>query len=252
MPRSARMVSVTGVYHAMIRGINRQDIFLDREDRVMFLEKFSAVKERSECSVYAYCLMSNHVHLLIAERTETVGQIIKRLGSSYVYWYNKKYGRVGHLFQGRFHSEAVESEAYLLAALRYIHQNPVNAGMAQGCESYPWSSYHDYMRSGKSTTTLTDTELALEIIGGWPQFTEFHQEPCGEDFLDIDDVVRATDALAEELIQQVLAGRTAGDLLKTPRAERNAILRELKALPGVSHRQIESITGINRNLIQRA
>jgi putative transposase len=253
MPRVARIKSKTGVYHAMVRGINRQDIFQDREDRLVFLEKLSAVKERSECNIYAYCLMSNHVHLLIAEGVEMISQIMKRLGSSYAYWYNKKYERVGHLFQDRFRSEPVNVETYLLIALRYIHQNPVKAGIALSCESYPWSSYHDYIKPGRKVKSLTDIELGLETAGGLRQFTEFHQKSCNsDDLLDIDDVTRATDALAEQLIQQVLEGRTTVDLLEMPIPERNMLLRKLKALPGVSHRQIERVTGINRNTIQRA
>lgn len=252
MPRAARIVSETGVYHAMVRGINRQDIFRDKEDRIVFLEKLGAVKECSECSIYAYCLMSNHVHLLIAESIETIGQIMKRLGSAYAYWYNQKYGRVGHLFQGRFLSEPVNVETYLLTALRYIHQNPVKTGITHSCASYPWSSYHDYINSGRSTKSLTDTELGLESIGGPRRFAEFHQEPCDGGLLDIDVFTRATDALAEQLIQQILVSRTTDDLLKMPTAERNRLLQKLKALPGVSHRQIERVTGINRNVIQRA
>ncbi|MGI6405692.1 MAG: REP-associated tyrosine transposase [Syntrophaceticus sp.] len=252
MPRTARIKSETGVYHAMVRGINRQDIFQDSEDRKMFLEKLSTVKERSKCSIYAYCLMSNHVHLLIAENDETISQIMRRLGSAYVYWYNKKYGRVGHLFQDRFHSEPINVEAYLLTALRYIHQNPVKAGIAHGCESYPWSSYHDYINPGRKAKSLTDTELGLETAGGLRQFAEFHQKSCSSDLLDIDDITPASDALAEQLIQQVLEGRTTVDLLEMPIPERNMLLRKLKALPGVSHRQIERVTGINRNMIQRA
>ena len=100
MPRVARIKSETGVYHAMARGINRQDIFQDSKDRILFLEKLEAVKKRSGCLIYAYCLMRNHVHLLIVEKLESIGQIMRRLGSAYAYWYNKKYGRVGHLFQG--------------------------------------------------------------------------------------------------------------------------------------------------------
>ncbi|MDD2556039.1 MAG: transposase [Syntrophaceticus sp.] len=252
MPRAARKMSETGVHHTMVRGINRQDIFQDREDRMVFLEKLSAVKERSECSIYAYCLMSNHVHLLIAEGVETISQIMKRLGSSYAYWYNKKYERVGHLFQGRFRSEPVNVETYLLTALRYIHQNPVKAGIAHSCNNYPWSSYHDYMNPERTAKSLTDTKLGLEIIGEQQRFAEFHQNSCGSDLFDIDDITTATDALAEQLIQQVLANRTTVDLLKMPIPERNILLRELKSLPGVSHRQIERVTGINRNMIQRA
>lgn len=252
MPRAARKRSESGVYHAILRGINRQNIFLDREDRIMFLDRLASVKKHSRCNIYGFCLMDNHVHLLIAELFETVGQIMKRLGSSFVYWYNRKHDRVGHLFQGRFHSEPVDGDEYLLTALRYIHQNPVKAGMAPDCASYPWSSYHDYMNPGKMDSGLTDTSLALVIIGGQQNFARFHLEMCGDDLLDIEDVSRATDEQAEQLIQQVLAGRSTAELLKMPVPGRDRILRELKALPGVSHRQIERIVGINRNMLQRA
>lgn len=252
MPRMPRKRSETGVYHAIVRGINRQNIFQDSEDRLMFLSRLGAVKERSQCLIYGYCLMSNHVHLLIAEMAETISQIMKRLGNAYVYWYNQKYERVGHLFQGRFHSEPVNVDEYLLTALRYIHQNPVKAGISQNCAGYPWSSYHDYMSPVKRAKSLTDTALCLEIIGGQHQFAEFHREMCGNDLLDIDDTLRATDDLAKQMIAQALAGRAAVDLLKMPLLARNVLLRELKVLPGVSLRQIERITGINRHMIHRA
>lgn len=252
MPRKARVRSETGVYHAMVRGINRQNIFQDREDRTMYLEKLSLVKERSSCLIYGYCLMNNHIHLLIAETVETISQVMKRLGSTYVYWYNQKYGRVGHLFQGRFRSEPIDVDTYLLTALRYIHQNPVKAGLALDCVSYPWSSYHDYINPDKTPKSLTDTALALGIIGGQEQFAKFHEKPCADDLLDIDDFTRASDELAEQLILRVLAGKTTGELLNMPIPDRDKLLRELKALPGVSQRQIAQITGINRNTIQRA
>ena len=154
MPRTARRLSKTGIYHVMVRGINRQDIFLDKVDRSMYLAKLSVVKERSDCQIYAYCLMVNHVHLLIAEGSETISQVMKRLGCAYVYWYNQKYERIGHLFQDRFRSEPIDSEAYLLTALRYIHQNPVKAGIASSCDKFLWSSYHDYMIPWKGKAVL--------------------------------------------------------------------------------------------------
>ncbi len=253
MPRTARKRSETGVYHVILRGINRRNIFQDKEDRTRFLEILDSVKKRSRCMIYGYCLMGNHVHLLIAEIIETVSQIMKRLGSAYVYWYNRKHDRVGHLFQGRFHSEPVHVDEYLLTALRYIHQNPVKAGITQYCASYPWSSYRDYMKPESVDTSLTDTALALEIIGGQQEFAEFHLKICGdEDLLDINDITRATDGHAEQLIQLVLAGKSTAELLKMPANRRNMLLRKLKALPGVSHRQIERVAGINRNMIQRA
>lgn len=252
MPRKARVRSETGVYHAMVRGINRQNIFHDREDRTVYLEKLSLVKERSSCLIYGYCLMSNHIHLIIAETVETISQVMKRLGSTYVYWYNRKYGRVGHLFQGRFRSEPIDVDTYLLTALRYIHQNPVKAGFTHDCVSYPWSSYHDYMSPGKTRKSLTDTALALGIVGGQKQFAKFHEKPCADDLLDIEDLSQASDELAEQLILQVLAGKTAGELLNMPIPDRDKLLRKLKALPGVNQLQIARTTGINRNTIQRA
>lgn len=173
MPRAARKVSETGVYHAMVRGINCQDIFLDDEDRLIFLEKLNIVKERSECNVYAYCLMNNHVHLLIAENKETIGKTMKRLGSTYVYWYNRKYDRVGHLFQGRYLSQPINTEEYLLVALRYIHQNPVSAGIVFNCAKYPWSSYQDYINPSKPNNNLRILDFALALLEGQRNFSNF-------------------------------------------------------------------------------
>ena len=251
MPRKARVRSETGVYHAMVRGINRQNIFQDREDRTMYLEKLSLVKERSSCLIYGYCLMNNHIHLLIAETVETISQVMKRLGSTYVYCTTRSMGGWDTSFR-RFRSEPIDVDTYLLTALRYIHQNPVKAGLALDCVSYPWSSYHDYINPDKTPKSLTDTALALGIIGGQEQFAKFHEKPCADDLLDIDDFTRASDELAEQLILRVLAGKTTGELLNMPIPDRDKLLRELKALPGVSQRQIAQITGINRNTIQRA
>jgi putative transposase len=129
MARKERKKSRSGIYHIMLRGINRQTIFEDEEDKRKFLETLKKYKDVSKYQLYSYCLMDNHVHLLIREMDETIAEAIKRISSSYVYWYNLKYERVGHLFQERFKSERVESEVYFLTVLRYIHQNPLKAGL---------------------------------------------------------------------------------------------------------------------------
>ena len=119
-----RKQSSTGIYHVMLRGVNRQQIFLDKEDCTYFLESLYVCKQISRFKLYAYCLMGNHVHLLINAKEEPVDMIMRRLGSKYVYWYNSKYERIGHLFQNRFKSEPVETDTYFLTVLRYIHMNP--------------------------------------------------------------------------------------------------------------------------------
>ncbi len=130
MARCARQKSSTFIYHVLLRGINRQDIFYDEEDYCRFLEIVKRVETSGSVAVYGYCLMGNHVHLLLQEKEEELSVIMKRIGTSYAWWYNTKYDRVGHVFQNRFQSEVVETEAYLLEVLRYIHNNPVKAKLA--------------------------------------------------------------------------------------------------------------------------
>ena len=111
----------------MLRGINRQQIFEDAEDCHKFLTILTEYKAQCGYSIYAYCLMGNHIHLLLKEGTESLEQVFKRVCGKFVYWYNAKYQRTGHLFQDRFKSEPVDTEAYLQTVIRYIHQNPVIA-----------------------------------------------------------------------------------------------------------------------------
>ena len=99
----------------------------------------------SEFKLYAYCLMGNHLHLIIRVEKEPLEQIFKRICGRYVYWYNAKYHRVEHLFQDRFKSEPIEDERYFLGAIRYIHQNPVKAGLVKKVGEYPYRSYSCYM-----------------------------------------------------------------------------------------------------------
>lgn len=251
MPRSARTRSETGVYHVMVRGINRQDIFLDNSDRTKYLETLDKVKARSGCLIHGYCLMNNHIHLLMAEGSEGIGPTMKRLGSAYVFWYNHKYDRVGHLFQDRFLSEPINNEAYLLTALRYIHQNPVKAGIASDCGRYEWSSFLPYIGGTEFPPRLTDVALALEMVGGKQRFVEFHKTLSSDELMDTDKSDRSSDTDASRMIQSALDGRSATDLMAMEAAERTKLLRELKALPGVSLRQIARLTGLDRNIIQR-
>ena len=108
--------------------------------------------------------MSNHIHLLIREEEESLEQIFKRIGSKYVYWYNVKYQRKGHLFQDRFKSETVENETYFLTVIRYIHQNPVKAGICEKIDDYKYSSFQEYFSKAKNPPcAITATLLVLTV-----------------------------------------------------------------------------------------
>ena len=162
MPRRARTKSSTCIYHVMIRGINRQNLFEDDEDRYRFIEILRECKEISGYELYAFCLMTNHVHLLLRECDEPLEVIFKRIGSRYVYWYNDKYQRVGHLFQDRFRSENVEDDTYFLTVLRYIIQNPMKGGMEKEPGTYRWTSFREYC---EGRGTITDIDFAVGVMG---------------------------------------------------------------------------------------
>ncbi|MGJ9459979.1 transposase [Oceanobacillus sp. CF4.6] len=98
MARKPRKKSYSGIYHIMLRGVNRQTIFEDDEDKSRLLKTIERFKEKDKFLVYSYCLMDNHIHLLIKEKEETVSTFIQKISASYVYWYNNKYERCGHLF----------------------------------------------------------------------------------------------------------------------------------------------------------
>ena len=160
MPRQVRRKSESGIYHIMLRGINQQQIFEDSEDYEKFLQILKDCKAVSEYKLFAYCLMGNHIHLLIQEDKEPIEQVIKRLATRFVYWYNIKYQRVGHLFQDRFKSEPVEDDAYFMTVIRYIHQNPVKAGLCKNVREYEYSSYKNFF----DNSNLIDKNFVLVII----------------------------------------------------------------------------------------
>ena len=164
MPREARKLSSTHIYHVMIRGNRRQDIFLEDEDRLRFIGILKKKKQKGEYELYAFCLMNNHVHLLIKEKKEQLSQIMKRINISYVNYFNRKYKQVGHLFQDRFKSETIEDENYLLAVLNYIHHNPFNAFIINNLADYPWSSYDMYINKLSHPAFLIESENILSLF----------------------------------------------------------------------------------------
>ena len=188
MPRQARKKSSTGIYHIMLRGINRQQIFEDDEDRERFLETLVNYKDECGYTIYAYCLMGNHIHLLMQEGKETLTQVFKRIAGSFVYWYNWKYHRTGHLFQDRFKSEPVEDDAYFLTVIRYIHQNPVKAKICKTAEAYPYSSMREYL----SHPVIADTEFALSMLPK-DEFLAFHQQENDDRCMEMEEGFRPTD-----------------------------------------------------------
>lgn len=238
----------------MLRGINQQSIFECDEDYDKFIDVLEKTKKISGFELYAYCLMGNHVHLLIKEGIEEISAIMKRIGTSYVYWYNWQYNRKGHLFQDRFKSEAVEKDSYLLTVLRYIHQNPVKAGLSQTAREYEWSSYGEYI--GKNR--IADTGFILELFASEKkeavlEFEKFNDRANEDKCLEIEKDKPKT--LSDKEIRQLVYGKYGLELSalqSQPTAAQNDILTYLKSTEGISLRQISRLTGITVNKIFRA
>ncbi len=246
MPRQARIKGKTGYYHVLLRGVARQNIFENDHDRLKFMELLKRYKQELGFGLPAYCLMSNHIHLLIEDQEDQLTLIMKKLAGTYASYFNWKYERVGHLFQDRYKSEPIDDEAYFLAALRYIHQNPEKAQIAFTTD-YRWSSYHEY----QGDPELADTALALELLNGQAGFKEFHlaeeQQPC----LECEGPRRIGDEKAAMLICELAQISEPSALQSVDRLRRNAILVQLKNT-GITIRQIERLTGLNRGLIYKA
>ncbi|TWH46240.1 transposase [Sporomusa sp. KB1] len=254
MARQARLKSKSGIYHIILRGINRQVIFEDDEDKLKFLECLCYYRNVCDYTVYGYCLMDNHVHLLIKESEEEIASIMKRIGVCYVSWYNRKYDRCGHLFQDRFKSEVIEDDAYLLVVLRYIHQNPLKAGLVQSLYDFRFSSYCEFINTDQIVDInfilgmfSLDSELARE------DYVRFMNETSdNDDCLEYKEQVTLKDEEVKVLIQKNANVSTSQELQTMKRSERNAILKEIKKIQGITTRQIARLTGISQSVITRA
>lgn len=251
MPRKAREKSSTGIYHVMLRGINKQIIFEDDEDYEKFTSVIEEYKEVCGYEIYAYCLMSNHIHLLIKEGGEDLGIVFRRIGSKFVYWYNLKYNRIGHLFQDRYKSEAVENEKYFLTVLRYIHQNPIKGKIVDKIIEYPWSSYNEYVAKKR----MCDINFALDFFIGdearkIEQFKKFNAQENKDKCLDYENRSRIDDREAKDIIMKLTGTENTKQIETYERGRRDKIIKDLKN-KGLSIRQIERLTGVSFGIVRK-
>lgn len=256
MPRYARQVAESHIYHIMTRGNERKNIFLDKNDKIAFLKRLLKVKVEKKFFLYAYCLMNNHVHLLIKETDEELSRIMASLNTSYAAYFNKKYERVGHLFQDRYRSETINNEEHLLSAVRYIHNNPVKAKIVSHPQSYMWSSYRFYFFSEKYQCGLVDKEFILQFFSIQSEsalklFAEFHSQPNEDRILDCDK--HEIDAVVKKYVAEYLASKhqtLAWLKQKENISQRNELIRLLKK-KCFPIRKIAEILDIGRNIVQR-
>ena len=154
MARPLRIIYPGAFYHVTSRGNEKKDIFKSRRDREKFLEYLASAAERYGAVIYAYCLMSNHFHLFMQTPEGNLSQIMRHIIGAYTTYFNNKRKRAGHLFQGRYKSVLVEADEYATELTRYIHLNPVKAGITGKADEYQWSSYRAYIGTASTPEWL--------------------------------------------------------------------------------------------------
>ncbi len=212
MPRIGRILLPGFPHHLYQRGHNGRDVFRHEGDYLAYLETLAEFRESLELRIYGYCLMTNHVHLIVDPglNTENIGRLMKRLAGRHTRRVNRIETRSGTLWSGRFKSSPIETDRYLLACLRYIDRNPVRARMVASAGQYRWSSYRSHV--GESVVDWLDVDpvtpsLSDNVQRRWQRYREFVAE--GDDELELrhirNSLQRGTTTSTEDFAETVTA-----------------------------------------------
>ncbi|WP_159459878.1 REP-associated tyrosine transposase [Dorea phocaeensis] len=196
MPRKPRQESLTGYYHVTTRGLNKELIFNENREKSRILNIIRENYQKFNVKIFAYCIMQNHIHLLVKSEKEDLSSFMAKILAEYAKYYNYKHKRVGYVFQGRFHSQCIESEEHFWNCLRYIHLNPLKAKMCKNVQSYRYSSAQEYFDPAKYKKGILSSEgydMNVGLLDGTKAFEEFHRIESSKVFADIPE---------EELMQQ--------------------------------------------------
>lgn len=162
MPRKFRTHYRFAFHHVMLRGNNRKNIFLKKADYQIFIDIISGASGVYNFKVHLFCLMTNHIHLVIEVGDVPISRIMQSVSTRYAKSHNKKYNKIGHLFQGRFKSKLISDDHYLIELCYYIHMNPVKAKICKKLDEYRWSSHHCY--KARESTNWLKTEYINKVI----------------------------------------------------------------------------------------
>lgn len=239
MARPLRVEFPEAFYHVTSRGNERKVVFRSTRDREKFLSYLESAHHRYGAVIHVYCLMENHYHLLLETPRGNLSQILHHINGAYTTYFNIKRGRSGHLFQGRFKGILVERDAYCEELSRYIHLNPVRAGLAKSPSEYQWSSYRHYVGEEREPEWLT-TELVLGYFGGrgrsgYKRYREFVEEGVPMELESpLRKVIAATFLGSEDFIKRI-----RGEYLEDRKIDRRNIPGVKQVLRGPSPEEIE-------------
>lgn len=260
MARKARLASDSGIYHVILRGVNRQDIFESDKDYLKFLSLLERVAFPVDETgrriapllvIYAYCLMPNHVHLLVREQECGLSDTIKWISGTYAGYFNQKYEHVGHLFQDRFRSEVVNDMEYFVTLLRYIHQNPIAGGLVNNVGHYRWCSWREFDPEMMCDVSVCCANAVLSKIS-FDALKELIDLPLPKtqrilDF-DSDTGMRVSDDRLREYIKAEFRIEEVSKIQHLAKEKRNEIIKDLLGFCR-NVMQISRVTGVSRGVI---
>jgi REP element-mobilizing transposase RayT len=270
MPRIQREKGEFSTYHIIQRGNERKNLFLRDEDKLRFLDTMAKTREKYNFLVYGYCLMDNHVHLLINDNGNDISKLMKSINVSYVSYFNRVYKRFGHLFQDRFRSEIIDDDPYLLEVSRYIHNNPVKAGIVEKPEEYRWSSYNIYVGKSVNSHELLDTGKILasfsnqknKAVAEYIRFTESYGEES-EAILEIEeeqqkigsenhDYINGSAEARQRMERSLAEEKLSIDELLQDKKRRNEMIKAIRKNSSLSLKELgELFGGLSESRISR-
>ena len=253
MARRPRVFAAGLLYHVIVRGNQRRKTFRHDDDYRAYLDRLEKYHTQCQVRIYAYCLMPNHVHLLVETGRTPLAKFMQGVQQSYTQYFNRRYRKVGHLFQGRYKAIICDRDKYLLALVRYIHLNGVRAKLATRPERYRYSGHNSYLGSG--TDKLVEATPILKLIGGKKAYERFVLEGTGEEhnqaYYAVEDQMFLGEAGFGQEISREAEERPAPKRKKPLETVFKDVARRVKAAPelirgkdrrwDISHKRAEAV-----------
>ena len=251
MARQARLQSPTQYYHVMMRGNNKEKIFLTPSQKMYFLECIEAQEDEGLKDIAAYCVMDNHVHLVVKSELMDLSDSLKKINTRYAMNFNSMHERIGHVFQGRYKSEVIYDDKYLQNVIRYVHNNPVKAKIVDKPKDYKWTSYNEYTKTNKIISS-SQKDFIISCYNGLNKFINFHTEADNSEYLDTkEDLEEFRYELAQRIISNYFNRNginEINEILKHP-YHIEEIIKSLLDKTNLSHRQIAKLLNVSNNMV---
>jgi len=255
MARRPRVHFPNALYHVIARGNQRQDIFFDEKDYQRYLSYLSEYQTRYSFHLYAYALMPNHVHLLLEVEATPLSKIMQALQFRYTRYFNTRYGKVGHLFQGRYKAILCDKYAYLLELIRYIHLNPIRSNLVRDLERYRWVSHQSYL--GRERDDLIDEDLILSQFGRTKSVARRRYNDFIREGLNLDHQAKYYEVKdqrflgEEEFLERIESKRVTDEtvLFEIPLED---IVMEVGKTVGITRERIHSLSRDRRGALGRS